>query len=184
MQRMAEGKKGGRSYLNDFQRNVAGDYIYAGDLYACGASREEIKQQKQFLGLLIFLLAAAVIAGGCINAPGLHNAFYLIIPLGCEIGATGSVTSAVLRFLSGEPPLREYIYKRSVEALPRRALFETAFAGIGLLCETVYCIINKRFVPMTAVYLILKAVSIVICFLIRKNAVKYPWTKTENHNLI
>ncbi len=181
---MADKKKSGHSYLNDFQRNVAGDYIYAGDLYACGASREEIKQQKQFLGLLTFLLAAAVIAGGCINAPGLHNAFYLIIPLVFEIGATGSVTSAVLRFLSSEPPLREYIYKRSVEALPRRALFEAVFAGIGLLCETVYCIINKKFVLMAAVYLILKTASIALCFLIRKNAVKYSWTKTDNHNLI
>ena len=181
---MADKKKSGHSYLNDFQRNVAGDYIYAGDMYECGASREEIKQQKLFLGILTFLLSAAVIAGGCINAPGLHNVFYLIIPLVCEVGATGSVTSAVLRFLSCEPPLREYIYRRSVEALPRRALFETVFAGIGLLCETVYCIINKIFVLMAAVYLILKTISIVLCFLIRKNAVKYPWTKTENHNLI
>ncbi len=106
---MADKKKSGHSYLNDFQRNVAGDYIYAGDMYECGASREEIKQQKLFFGILTFLLAAAVIAGGCINAPGLHNVFYLIIPLVCEIGATGSVTSAVLRILSFEPPLREYI---------------------------------------------------------------------------
>ena len=80
---MADKKKSGHSYLNDFQRNVAGDYIYAGDMYECGASREEIKQQKLFLGILTFLLSAAVIAGGCINAPGLHNVFYLIIPLLC-----------------------------------------------------------------------------------------------------
>jgi len=181
---MAREKKSGRSYLNDFQRNAAGEYIYTGNMYSCRVSREEIKQQKLYLGILTFLLAAAVIAGGCINSPGLYNIFYLIIPLICEIGATGSIVAAVLKYLSCKPPLREYIYRRSVEALPRRALFESVFAGIGLLSEIIFCIINKKYVLLAAVYLIIKSVSIVLSLLIRKNAVKYPWTEAANHNLI
>ena len=30
-------KRGENSYLNDFHPNLAGEYIYSGTLYACGA---------------------------------------------------------------------------------------------------------------------------------------------------
>mgnify|MGYP003247044284 CR=1 FL=1 len=59
-----------REHLNDFHLNVAGEYVYDGALYACQSSEEKQHRIKRAVWGMVAILIVAVIAGGCIPAPG------------------------------------------------------------------------------------------------------------------
>ena len=108
------------------------------------------------------VMAAAVMAGGCISAPGMSRCFYVLLPYAAEVGLTGSVVWAMTRWQAREYPMREYVYKATVRALPGRCLAEAVLAGAGIIAETVYLILSGSGGrgAMAAVYLLLKAVSL------------------------
>lgn len=127
-------KRGGRrAHLNDFHVNLAGDYVYTGAHYSYvdqGRSRDRV--QRELLGLSVAVMLA-VVAGGCSDAPAMLNCWYVILPYICEAAAAVSVIWAVHRLRKAEEPIREYIYKKSVQALPHRAMLCMIFAGLGFV---------------------------------------------------
>ena len=124
-------KRGGRrAHLNDFHVNLAGDYVYTGAHYTYvdqGRSRDRV--QRELWGLSIAILLA-VVAGGCSDAPAMLNCWYVILPYICEAAAAVSVIWAVARLRKAEDPIREYVYKKSVQPLPHRAMLCMIFAGL------------------------------------------------------
>ena len=132
-------KRGGRrAHLNDFHVNLAGDYVYTGAHYSYvdqGRSRDRV--QRELLGLSVAVVLA-VVAGGCSDAPAMLNCWYVILPYICEAAAAVSVIWAVLRLRKAEEPIREYIYKKSVQALPHRAMLCMIFAGLGFVTMVLY----------------------------------------------
>ena len=161
---MAESKKrrGRRDHLNDFYRDVSGNYVYTGTCYVCRAAEKERTALLRRVWLLTAVMAAAVVAGGCISAPGMSRCFYVLLPYAAEVGLTGSVVWAMTRWQAREYPMREYVYKATVRALPGRCLAEAVLAGAGIIAETVYLILSGSGGrgAMAAVYLLLKAVSL------------------------
>ena len=141
---MAESKKrrGRRDHLNDFYRDVSGNYVYTGTCYVCRAADGERAALLRRLWLLTAVMAAAVVAGGCISAPGMSRCFYVLLPYAAEMGLTGSVVWAMTRWQAREYPMREYVYKATVRALPGRCLAEAVLAGAGIIAETVYLLLK------------------------------------------
>jgi hypothetical protein len=70
------------------------------------------------------------------------NCWYVILPYICEAAAAVSVIWAVLRLRKAEEPIREYIYKKSVRALPHRAMLCMIFAGLGFVTMVLYLAMN------------------------------------------
>ena len=153
-------KRGGRrAHLNDFHVNLAGDYVYTGAHYSYvdqGRSRDRV--QRELLGLSVAVVLA-VVAGGCSDAPAMLNCWYVILPYICEAAAAVSVIWAVLRLRKAEEPIREYIYKKSVQALPHRAMLCMIFAGLGFVTMVLYLAMNGSGGRVASViaYLALKA---------------------------
>ena len=83
-------KRGRRSHLNDFHLNVAGEYVYDGSLFACRSSEESLRGSKRAVWIMAAALALAVVAGGCIPAPGMQNCFYVLLPYLGEVVAAAS----------------------------------------------------------------------------------------------
>ena len=141
---MAEEKKrrGRRDHLNDFYRDVSGNYVYTGVCYGhTGGVRANTALLRR-LRLMAAVRAAAVLAGGCISAPGVGRCFYVLLPYAAQIGVTGSIVWAVARWQVREYPLREYIYCATVQALPGRCLAQAVLAGVGLAAETLYLLLS------------------------------------------
>ena len=88
---MAEEKKrrGRRAHLNDFYRDVSGNYIYTGTCYVCTAAPQERTALLRRLWLLAAVMVVSVVTGGCIPAPGMGGSFYLLLPYMAEVGLTG-----------------------------------------------------------------------------------------------
>ena len=135
---MAEGKerRGRRDHLNDFYRDVSGNYVYTGTCYVCRAAEKERTALLRRVWLLTAVMAAAVVAGGFISAPGMDRCFYVLLPYAAEVGLTGSVVWATVRWQAREYPMREYVYRATVQALPGRCLgsAEGACAAVSTAC--------------------------------------------------
>ena len=90
-------KRGENSYLNDFHLNLAGEYIYDGELYACQADPDTQKMQKRKLWVYTALMLLTVLASGSIPAPGMLGSSYVILPFLGELIAIFSVVWAVCK---------------------------------------------------------------------------------------
>ena len=175
---MAEEKKrqGRRAHLNDFYRDVSGNYVYTGACYVCTAPQERTALLRR-LWLLTAVMAAAVLVGGCISAPGMSRCFYVLLPYAAEVGLTGSVVWAMTRWQAREYPMREYVYKATVRALPGRCLAEAVLAGAGIIAETMYLILSGSGGrgALAAAYLALKVVTLVAALFARQLVRRSAW---------
>ena len=73
---MAGKKKGRRAHLDAFKKNEKGEYIYTGKQYAFDETNIKWKTAAIRLGAVWTAMMAAMIANGCIPAPGMANCFY------------------------------------------------------------------------------------------------------------
>ena len=181
---MAEEKKrrGRRDHLNDFYRDVSGNYVYTGACYVCTAPQERTTLLRR-LWLLTAALVVAVAAGGCISAPGVGRCFYVLLPYAAQIGVTGSIVWAVARWQTREYPLRAYVYRATVQALPGRCLAQAVLAGVGLAAETLYLLLSGSggHGAAAAVYLLLQACVLVLALLTRRAVLASDW-QMEKHS--
>lgn len=185
---MAEEKKrrGRRAHLNDFYRDVSGNYIYTGTCYVCTAAPQERTALLRRLWLLAAVMAVSVVTGGCIPAPGMGGSFYLLLPYMAEVGLTGSVVWAMTRWQAREYPMRAYVYKATVKALPGRCMAEAILAGVGAAAEVVYLLLSGTggHGLMAALYLLLKAVSAAAALFARRLVLQSRWEPAEGNGEI
>ena len=182
---MAEEKKrrGRRDHLNDFYRDVSGNYVYTGVCYEHTGGVCANTALLRRLRLMAAVMAAAVLAGGCISAPGVGRCFYVLLPYAAQIGVTGSIVWAVARWQVREYPLREYIYRATVQALPGRCLAQAVLAGVGLAAETLYLLLSGSDGrgAAAAIYLLLQACVLVLALLTRRAVLASDW-QMEKHS--
>ena len=173
------GKRGENSYLNDFHPNLAGEYIYDGALYACQSDPDTQKKSRRRLWGCTALLLLAALLSGSIPAPGMQNCFYVILPFLGELIAAVSVVWAVVKLGRDWSAVREYVYERTVPALPGRALTAAILAFLGILCESVHLALaghgGKLFYAV--LYLVLKVLSILCALTMRRAMLRTNWSK-------
>lgn len=159
-----------KDHLKDFAPDEKGGYRYQGERYRCAAGSAGLAALLKRLWLLSVALAAAVLAGGCIPAPGMGNCAYLLLPYAAEVGTAGSVIWATVRLQAGEYPLRGYIYQATVLALPNRCMAAACMAALGAAGETLYLLLHGSGGHMAAgaLLLLLKAVEIASALFARR----------------
>lgn len=131
-------KRGKNSYLNDFHLNLAGEYIYEGECYACRMAEAERKKLRLRLWALAALSTLSATAGGFIPAPGMQNCFYVLLPYVGELIGSVSVVWAFAKLGSNWESVREYTYERTVTVLPQRTALVMFFAALDLVGECVF----------------------------------------------
>ncbi|MBQ8856512.1 MAG: hypothetical protein IJ024_00055 [Lachnospiraceae bacterium] len=177
---MAEKKyKGRKAYLNDFHKNEKGDYEYQGILYEWkGEEGTLCREMILLVGIGVVMLAALILAG-CVDAPGAINCFYVVLPYTVSFIAGISMVWGMWRLLEGGNPLREYVYKASVEQIPIRAIFTIIGAGAAIVGEIVYLIGHgfqgKSVKSME--FLLLESVVFVLAVILRKRVMVMPWKR-------
>lgn len=108
--------------------------------------------------------------------------FYVLLPYAAQIGVTGSIVWAVARWQTREYPLRAYVYRATVQALPGRCLAQAVLAGVGLAAETLYLLLSGSggHGAAAAVYLLLQACVLVLALLARRTVLNSDW-QMEKH---
>lgn len=141
---MADAKKQKRrAYLDSYQRDQDGKYAWHGDLYTFqGSGRQapekELRRELGKLWALCGIMMGALIAAGCITAPGMDNCFYVILPYGAGMVAGVSVCWALYRFTTGGNPLKSYVYSASVGALPHRTALAALCAALCIAGDILF----------------------------------------------
>ena len=175
-------KKRRRSHLDDFRRNAAGEYVYEGVHYVCtagNAARARLVRRGWALGAL---MAAATIAVGCVDAPGLDGCVWLLLPYIAEVAAVGSVVWALCRLSAGGARLRAYVYRASIRALPGRAIAAAVTAAVGLCAEILYMILHGagERLPAAAVVCASQAITAAAALFLHRLMRRTAWTE-EKH---
>jgi len=178
---MAEKKKrkGRRAYLDDFYRDVSGEYHYTGALRRYEGT-EPYRQAVTRVGVLAGIMALAMVLVGLIPAPsmlGIGN-FYVVLPYIAElVGAALSVWAAI-RMIAGGAELRNYVYEATVEKLPNRLEMTAVFAAVCVAGNVLYLILKGfggRVIASLAVILLHGAV-IAAALLLKKHLSTLRWS--------
>lgn len=166
-----------KDHLKDFIPDQNGGYVYQGERYRCDGGSATLAALRRRLWPASILSAAALLAGGCIPAPGMGNCVYLLLPYAAEMGTVGSVIWALARLQAGEYPLRGYIYQATILALPGRCMAAAVAAAAGAAGELLYLMLHGSggHPAAAALYLLLKAASAGAMLWLRRSAGTGAW---------
>lgn len=172
------------AYLNAFALDDEGNYGYCGASYAYNSATISRKRFLVRLWTAGILAAGAVIAAGCIPAPGMDNSFYVILPYVGEVAFAGSLIWALVRMTAAGDPLRSYIYESTVEKIPGRAVATMVFAGIGLVGGIVNLILRGVQHPIWSIimFFVLKLLAGISTYVIKSSIMCVEWRK-QTHRL-
>ncbi len=138
-----------RGYLRYIRQTADGSYVYTGGYYALAGGGYGALLRRVFA--LVLPAAACEIAFGVLPNPAMTfgvvetstiTSVYVVIPYLLAFALTGSVTWAALRLFTNEKPLREYIYKVTIQQLPVRCILASVSAGAVIAGETVFLILH------------------------------------------
>ena len=168
-----------RAHLNDFHRNVAGEYVYDGALYTCQSSEKELRSIRRAVWAMAAALAAAVVAGGCIPAPGMQNCFYVLLPYLGEFLSAASIVWALVKLGRDWGTVRAYNYEKSVAVLPVRTVLTAAFSALGIVCESIFFFANDRAGQtfFALLYVLLKLTALLCALGLRAKIMQAEWDK-------
>ena len=160
-------------YLNDYKKNAAGEYVYTGRVYAV----TDAKRYRLTLSALSFGAAAVAVGSGCINAAGLSNTFYVILPYIGEIAAVFALCWNTVRLLAAGRQVKAHVREALEKYLPPAALGLIVCSAAGLIASAVFLILNgtegKPF--LCGLYLFLKTVDTALGFFVRKHIRAMEW---------
>ena len=119
---MAEKKyKGRRAYLNDFKKNENGNYEYQGTMYHWAGTDESFRKELFWSWTLFGGMMISLLITSCLDAPGLMNSFFVILPFSVSFVFGISTGWGLWRLTAGGKMLRAYVYEASVEKLSFRS---------------------------------------------------------------
>lgn len=137
-----ESRRKRREYLEDFHRDLNGEYIYEGEYYRYADEGLPYRRAMPRLGLLCAAMLLAQGAAGCVPSVGMSGKFYVILPYALSLVSSVSVCWAMARLWNGGERLRAYVYEATVKALPRRALLTLVFSAICIAGE-IFCLLRS-----------------------------------------
>lgn len=132
-----EKKRKRRAYLDDFQKDASGKYVYVGVRYAFSGDRASRRRFLTILWILCGAMLAASVAANCLPGALFRNRPYLVLPGGLSLVASFSVIWKLCRLTVGGDPLRGYVYQETVERLPILAML-SAMCGLLSLAGGLY----------------------------------------------
>lgn len=119
-----------RSYLDDFQRDVNGEYQYRGAHYRY-AGMMEYRTLRRSLWLCCGCGSALVLAAGCLPGATAGAAWYVTLPTMLALAACGFLLWTLARWTKGGMTLRAYVHARTVRRLPAEALIAAGMSAFG-----------------------------------------------------
>ena len=129
-------------YLNQYKLDDSGKYIYQGKYLSLNASPSEIKSVYLKFWIFSALISAAVIASGCINAAGMSNTFYVILPYIAEVAMLFLYLLNGIKLFSQGYKVKEYQYKTCFPRLSPFSMGIAIAAAIGFICSVIFIILN------------------------------------------
>jgi tellurite resistance protein TehA-like permease len=172
---MAGGRK--KEYLNDYVRDENGKYSYKGKYLTLDCAESEHKKITATLICSCVIITVTTILSGCINAGGMNNTFYVILPYIAEVAALFFSMRYMMRLILEGRQVKEYVYKATVPKIPTALAALAVCAVISFVCSLVFDIIGgfKENAVLCILYLCFKLIEALMSFTLMKYFNTLSW---------
>lgn len=131
-----------RSYLDDFQRDVNGEYQYRGAHYRY-AGMMEYRTLRRSLWLCCGCGSALVLVAGCLPGATAGAAWYVTLPTMLALVAAGVLLWTTAQWSRGGMTLRAYVHARTVRRLPAEALIAAGMSAFGAVGQGISLLLGN-----------------------------------------
>ena len=154
---MADRKKK-RAYLDDFEKDLNGNYQYRGAHYRYAGAKPRGRALAQLWGLCgsgtVLVLAAGFVPGATAHAP-----VWLLLPYMAGLLAAGYAVYLLVRLTAAGDPLRAYLHEQTVQKLPGSCLLAAVFAAITAAAQLVQLALEGQNLPARLVFTLLQTAA-------------------------
>ena len=130
-------RRGRRAYLNDFQLNENGQYIYIGR-HLTYDGPVPYRRYRDLTAASAAAAAVFTVLAECLPAVGLSRAGLVMLPWAVQLAAALLLAWSAGRTVIAGNPMREYLYKKSAKDLPGRAVVTAAAACVSAVTQIIY----------------------------------------------
>ena len=175
-QRTGPRRKTRRSYLNDFQPDLNGNYVYRGSVYRWAVPDRTRSRSLISLWCLSLCAAAAVIVCGIVPAAGMSRCFYVLLPYLGEVGTLLLLLWRLARLSLAGKDLNGYVYEAPVVRLPRTAAAFSLVTLVVLAAEILYTLFHPVDAPpATTVFQLLQLAAAALVWRFRREVRRQRW---------
>ena len=168
-----------RSELEFFRRDAGGEFRYAGG-YCRYAGKPTRTRQLALLWTICGIGTLALIAAGCLSAPGMTGSTYVLIPYVAALIALCAGLWALGRLTLGGDPIRETDCA-CAESAPRRLAAAGVLSLLAMAGEGLYLLLHgtEEQPGAAAACMILLAASGILALLGKSRFRVLQWEKTS-----
>ena len=135
-------KRERRSYLNDFQKDLNGEYQYRGAHYHYAGSVEYSKLRRS-LWLRCGVGAALLVIAGCLPGATMGAAAYVTLPYMLALAACGVLIWTLARWSKSGTQLRAYVYEQTAKRLPGLSAAAGILSALGAAGQGIACLMGS-----------------------------------------
>ncbi len=171
-------RKSRKTALEHYQVNAGGEYIYTGAYMAYVDQGKTRKRALLELWAIAGAMGVGAVACGCIPAPGTQNTFYVLIPLMISIITAIACLWTLGQVTGGGDPMKEYVYRDSVEKMQGRLVAAAFFAGVTAAAELLYLILSGQWCAAALAVVLLQVAVCGLGILGKRMFSGLNWQKT------
>ena len=129
-------RKNKHAYLDDFEKDLNGNYQYRGAHYYYKGTQP---RGKALAGLWVLCGGgtACLLAAGFVHGATAHAPFWLLLPYMAGLLAGVYVLYLLVRLTAGGDPLRAYIHEQTAQKLPGVCLAAAVLAALPAVAQLV-----------------------------------------------
>lgn len=133
---MMADRKNKHAYLDDFEKDLNGNYQYRGAHYHYKGTQP---RGKALAGLWVLCGGgtACLLAAGFVHGATAHAPFWLLLPYMAGLLAGVYVLYLLVRLTAGGDPLRAYIHEQTAQKLPGVCLAAAVLAAMTAAAQLV-----------------------------------------------
>lgn len=163
-------------FLDNFKLGADGKYIYTGDVYTL---KGDYKKIYLIMSALCVLLALCVIGSGFVNAAGMNNSFYVIIPFVLEVICLFAILWSSVRIIYAGQNVRAYVYEPGISRISSGALALSVFAFIALVGSAVFTVLHgfEEKMLQCIIYWVLELITVPLGIVFNRFVKKMEWEK-------
>lgn len=155
---MMADRKNKHAYLDDFEKDLNGNYQYRGAHYYYKGTQP---RGKALAGLWVLCGGgtACLLAAGFVHGATAHAPFWLLLPYMAGLLAGVYVLYLLVRLTAGGDPLRAYIHEQTAQKLPGVCLAAAVLAALTAAAQLVQLALSGQNLAARLLFAALQTVA-------------------------
>ena len=155
---MMADRKNKHAYLDDFEKDLNGNYQYRGAHYHYKGTQP---RGAALAGLWVLCGGgtACLLAAGFVHGATAHAPFWLLLPYMAGLLAGVYVLYLLVRLTAGGDPLRAYIHEQTAQKLPGVCLAAAVLAALTAAAQLVQLVLGGQSLAARLLFAALQTVA-------------------------